>query len=226
MSAATARSASRRACSQCSRPKADSWASLVRLSLLFHHSCASGSPLSVSLCHRCHCVGQGFGQVRGLCSEQGSSAPPQSVHVPLDSLTSPSVLTCTALRRPVPRARVRPEGRPRRARRHRRCAPLPPSSRSSPPHIQLMPHPPNAGIIDTERTRGMVGAPKDDDSVGPSSSRSAAQGLNSRDCLPDTLAQRINAADLGEAFVYLSQQPKNCWTHGTCFPAASSSLGH
>ncbi|GAA5845674.1 hypothetical protein JCM9279_006070 [Rhodotorula babjevae] len=44
------------------------------------------------------------------------------------------------------------------------------------------------GIIDTERTRGWVGEPKDADS-------------------------RINAADLAQVFVSLSQQPKNCWTH-------------
>ncbi|BGP46003.1 hypothetical protein JCM10450v2_001842 [Rhodotorula kratochvilovae] len=44
------------------------------------------------------------------------------------------------------------------------------------------------GIIDTERTRGWMGKPTDQDS-------------------------RIDAADLADAFVYLSQQPKSCWTH-------------
>ncbi|GAA6058438.1 hypothetical protein JCM3770_006052 [Rhodotorula araucariae] len=44
------------------------------------------------------------------------------------------------------------------------------------------------GIIDTERTRGWMGVPTDE-------------------------VSRIDAADLANAFVYLSQQPRSCWTH-------------
>jgi hypothetical protein len=69
-----------------------------------------------------------------------------------------------------------------------------------------------AGLIDTERVRGMMGS-GDADSVCCNSST-----VRRHDCTADRAraspSQRIDPNAIAETFLNLAQQPRSCWTHG------------